>query len=565
MIPRILFTSVCAPYDRMLDFSATDHLAYRHTRAQGLFTLHGHTHQSGLHLMAQNLSGPSVVLENPTLDDFEAELAGRYDYVAISFKVRHTGRLLQMCELIRRKSPSSKIVVGGYGAICGPNLFKQKDWVGKVDFVCYGEGVSFMRKLLGETPKHEISCRLPKEGASLPWLMPRPPGTVGVILSSMGCTMRCPFCVTSAFTEGRYIEVSTARQIAQQMVGYWKSSPMMNSVTIYDENFLDVKPKVDELGRLIRADKTFGLRKLNYAAFGSISALSKYDPEELLLNGLDMVWAGVESKLSPLKKRQGHSPEEVFRSLHAIGIKTIGSWIVGEDFQTPENIEEDLSAFIALDPTFQQMSLLSVVPPLPLWQKLKEQGRIPAHVEWKEYHIYGKTFSHPHFSYEQMLDIVDKAYHRIYFENGPAVMKSIEINLNGYEYCQRSKNPQLRDEKSELFADRIKSYFPLLKTAIACAPSRRVRNRLTTLDERYRAHFAVSGDLEQLSDQYLMRAEKALEKVFREPAAIREEPYRRYTYRTLAERSEAKPYSVEYPREPRTEKGGPLPLRRKAA
>ena len=45
-------------------------------------------------------------------------------------------------------------------------------------------------------------------------------------------------------------------------------------------------------------------------------------------------------------KKEGLSHKEVFEGLHRVGISTTGAWMVGFDFQTRENIEEDLQDFI---------------------------------------------------------------------------------------------------------------------------------------------------------------------------------------------------------------------------
>jgi len=73
---------------------------------------------------------------------------------------------------------------------------------------------------------------------------------------------------------------------------------------------------------------------------------------------------------------------------------------------------------VALDPTYQQLSILTVVPGLPRWNRLRRDGRVPEDVSWRDSHLYGRTFSHPHFGHQDMLDLLERAYRRIYLENG---------------------------------------------------------------------------------------------------------------------------------------------------
>lgn len=550
MRPRILLTTVAGPVERILEFAATDQMAYRLTRAQELFELYLHTHASPLHLLAQNLSEPSVVLENPSFDSLSRELANGYEIVGITFDMLYAERLLETCELVRRRSPSSRIVVGGNGTLCTDVLARDPRWAGKVDAVCRGEGVEFIHQLLGSSPPETIRSRLPKEGSTLPWLSPKPVGTIGIILSGLGCTERCPFCTTSAYTGGRYIELMNAKQIYEAMRVYWRHAPFTNSVTIYDENFLDHTDKVDELGALLRQDPEFGLRQLNYAAFGSLKALSRMEPEQLLMTGVDTVWVGVESKFSGLGKRRGKSAEEIVPLLHSIGVKTIGSWILGQDVQSEENIQEDMDYFASLDPCLLQLSILTVMPGTPLYGAYAKAGRIPKQVPWNQYHLYGNTFTSKRFSHPRMLELLDGFYRRLYREKGASLMKILEVNLNGFAFCAASKQRVLREDRSVFFKKRASSYYPLVKTALRHAPSEPVRKRVEDIDRRYRDLFGgptVSEGL--IADQILHKADKEMERRGRSSGKrpLRPEPFRRYTYPPLAERPVGKPYSVEYP------------------
>lgn len=548
MSAAILFSTTWKPTSRIDGFASTDEMGFRLTRGQGLFRMYGHTHCNGLHLIAQNVSAPSVILENPTRDLFIEEVRRGYPVVALSFKLLDVEKLLEMCTVVRKESPSSKIVLGGYGAVCGAEALAEAKWKGKFDAVCTGEGVAFMRQLLDDSVGDGLQCRLPRIGSTLPWLSARAVGTIGIVLSGLGCSYRCPFCVTSAATDGRYVECMTADDVFRTMRGYWAASATTNSVTIYDENFLEYRDKVGALGKLIREDADLGLRRLNYFSFGSLSALARYEPEELLLNGLDTLWIGVESRLSPLTKRKGTDPREAFHMLASIGIKTVGSWILGEDFQTPDNISEDADFFMSLEPAFQQFSLLSAGPPAPLYYQLRRAGRIPPDSDWSQQNIYGNTVMFRHFSHAEALAHVDAMYRRIYHEQGPALMKVLGVNLQGYEFCVRSKHPLLKKDKAAFFQQRCQSYYPFLRTAIVHAPTPAVARRMEELDERCRTVFgAPDPAVVKMSELILARADREAVRLENAPEPAREEPSRRYTYPARGERTPLRPYTVEYP------------------
>ena len=89
---------------------------------QGIFTLEEHAHSWPLHLLAQNIEADSVLLEWPSLEEFEPELREPdFDYVCISFMNRDLDKLPLMSDAVRRIWPKAKIVIGGYGVICLPD------------------------------------------------------------------------------------------------------------------------------------------------------------------------------------------------------------------------------------------------------------------------------------------------------------------------------------------------------------------------------------------------------------------------------------------------------------
>jgi hypothetical protein len=545
---RLLFSAIYDPAPLLNRWAATDQMAYRLTRGQGIFTLNEHAHAWPLHLLAQNVDCESVVLEWPTLEEFEAECAsGRYDYVCITFMNRDLNKLHEMAAAVRRVSPRSQIVIGGYGVICLPDDQSARHET-NYDHICRGEGVAFLRALLGEPVDRPVSCYLPQSGARLPWLSNRNRGTVGALLAGLGCIQRCPFCVTSFYAKGGFMPVLDELQLYHGMIRYWKVNPFTSTVNIYDENFLDYKDRVDALGRLIRQDTTLGLRHLNYFTFGSLSAISKYDPEELLLNGLDTVWIGVESKFTRLKKTKGAEPDEAFDALHGVGIKTIGSMILGLDIQNEGNIVTDEEFFIRLNPTFQQISILTVEPSMPLarlYQKQKQQ-KYP----WENYHLYGQTYEPAHFTFDELLQRAENLYKNLYATNGPSIARLVRCNLNGYAFCRRAGHPLLRTQKLDFFERRLRSYIPLLPACREFAPSDQVRRTLDELRREVEEIFgAPTAAQREFAEHVLRRAAEAYaERGDGDPPLLKDE-FRRYTYGPHERRAAVgKPYSVSYPR-----------------
>ncbi len=544
---KLLFTTIYDPTPILNRWAATDQMAYRLTRGQGVFTLQEHAHSYPLHILAQNIDHPSVVLEWPSLENLKKELESEsYDYVCITFMSRDLNKLRTMSELIREHSPKSKIVIGGYGVVCMIDEV-EIEFEGTYDYVCREEGISYMRNLLKEKINKPIYCRLPQGGSTIPWLSARSRGTVGALLAGLGCTNRCPFCITSFYTKGNYVSVMDVNQLYKGMVRYWETNPFTISVNIYGENFLDYDEDVKELGRLIRHDTKFGLKKLNFFTFGSVSAVSKYDPEELLLNGLDTVWIGVESLYANLEKLNGHDVKKVFKSMNDIGIKTIGSWMCGLDSQDQNNIAKDEDYLISLNPSFQQISILTDETNMPWTNKYKKNNG--KSYPWENFHLYGKTLEPKSFTYEQLLDRIEKTYDKMYQMNGPSIMRMLRTNMNGYKFCKKSKRALLKNDKAHFFQQRINAYSPLIKACKEFAPGERVKNSLKELEADIIDHLGpFANGQKDFSDLILRKAvqEYELRKAAEPP--IKKDDYRRYVYPAGTKSSfRKKPYTVTYP------------------
>ncbi|MBI3891903.1 MAG: hypothetical protein HY303_10285, partial [Candidatus Wallbacteria bacterium] len=321
-----------------------------------------------------------------------------------------------------------------------------------------------------------------------------------------------------------------------------------------DENLLNQRRKFEELGRLIREDEEFGLARLNYLMFASANHVASCDPEELLLAGVDGVWIGVESLFTGLEKRRGTDLPALFSSLHSHGINTVGSAICGFDFQTPENIDADVDFYVSLCPTLQQVGILNVVPPTPDWVRMRGEGRLVNEDRPAERNIYGNTFRHAHFSHEELRRIVDGAYRKSYEVNGPAVLRFLQVSLDGWEFCRRSKNPLLYKQKASLFVRRLETYGPMAPVVAEHGPTEAVRDRARELAIRYREAMRPDERTWGMAVGFLQkRAESERRRFEKDGLRRREEPFRVYTYGEGP--ASPIPYRVEFP-EPR----GPEPF-----
>jgi hypothetical protein len=240
-----------------------------------------------------------------------------------------------------------------------------------------------------------------------------------------------------------------------------------------------------KLGELIRSDREFGLERLNYFTFGSLSSLEQYSQEELVLNGASVIWIGAESLFVKLKKLGQHQTQQRFHSLHEHGISTIGSWIVGLDVHDPANIGMDLEAFTQLKPTLAQISILTPMAGTPLWQSLREDGRLMPEFDWSRAHAYALNFQHRNMDENTCLRVIEQGYRDLNVRYGPTLLRYFWVHLNGLKFCLRSQNRLLREDKASCHKKALSEAFAVLKSIETLAERPSIRESASLAIEEY--------------------------------------------------------------------------------
>ncbi|MCW5830534.1 MAG: hypothetical protein KIT79_14605 [Deltaproteobacteria bacterium] len=492
---KVLFINPYGPFNLAWGRDMMDLLQSRLARGHGIFNMTSHMHTFALYLLAENVDNPSTVLEHPHWDEFIDEIRKGYDYIAIQLKSVHTPKVVKMIKAIRKEAPKSKIVVGGYGV---SSLFVKmpgdKDQDGEfirenADFLCREEGIKFMRRLLKNDPivKKVNQYHMPTCGFALAGF-PNAHLRLPAFLVSLGCPAGCDFCNTSAFFHQKKIYIAEPAQIYDFMKHYQKKLNSENlNVILFDEDMFLNPEYVRELGRLIRSDrKTWGIR---WFSFGSVRALSHYEPEELRECGVGAIWVGVESSLCEqnkdemnLAKREGaKKPPEVIDGLQRNGIEVIASSILGFDFHTRDNIEQDIDYFVNLKPTFYQIGPLTPCPGTKLFERMMAENRVLDHYNYTDFHLWkDNVYQLAHFEAGEMKKYFDIAHEKLRTRNGPPLIQIFESNLRAYENLKNQKSDFLRHQ-AELSRQRAQSLTPFMKSVAHHAPSPEVHKRVRDL------------------------------------------------------------------------------------
>ncbi|MGA2946552.1 MAG: cobalamin-dependent protein [Candidatus Sulfotelmatobacter sp.] len=446
---RILLSSVFGPYAQDDEFGsrAINPMELYHnqvTRAQGSFSLRMFHRSWGIMMIQENISAPCSVLDFPTREAFARELTtNQYDIVGISSIIVNVLKVREMCRMVRELSPDSVIVIGGHVAAI-PALDAMID----ADHIVRGEGISWMRRYLGEDEHAPIRHPAIVSGLQTRIMGVRLPqrkgGTAATIIPSVGCPMGCNFCTTSAFFggKGKFINFYETGDELFDVMCRIESELKVNSFFVMDENFLLHRTRAMRLlERMKEAGKSWEL-----SVFASANAIRKYTMLELVELGVSWVWMGLESPRSSYGKLQGQDLTQLTRELREHGIRVQGSTIIGLEHHTPDNIIDEIESAIDYETDFHQFMLYTPVPGTPLYQEMADQGRLLPNVDYADIHgQYKFNFQHGAISRDDSKRFLDWAFWRDFERNGPSLYRLCQTMLQGWQRYKDHPDPRVRE------------------------------------------------------------------------------------------------------------------------
>jgi len=414
------------------------------TRAQGSFSLRMFHRSWGIMLIQANISAPCTVMDFPTRQAFAHELTtNHYDIVGISSILVNFVKVREMCRMVRELSPTSVIVVGGHVAAL-PGLETMID----ADHVVRGEGISWMRRYLGEDEHAPIRHPAIVSGLQTRIMGVRLPerkgGTAATIIPSVGCPMGCNFCTTSAFFggKGKFVNFYETGDELFDVMCRIESELKVHSFFVMDENFLLHRSRAM---RLLARMKESG-KSWEFSVFASANAIRKYTMLELVELGISWVWMGLESPKAGYRKLQGTDIGQLTRELRQHGIRVQGSTIIGLEHHTPDNIIEEIESAVGYQTDFHQFMLYTPVPGTPLYKEMADQGRMLTNVDFADIHGQFKfNFRHGAISREDSKKFLDWAFRRDFERNGPSLYRMCETMLQGWQRYKDYPDRRVRE------------------------------------------------------------------------------------------------------------------------
>ena len=371
---RILLSSVFGPYAQDDEFGSRkiNPMELYHnqvTREQGPFSLRMFHRSWGILMIQQNISAPTTVLDFPTREAFEAELAAQ--------RLRHRGHFLDHRQHWQgaRNVPdrathrASRHDCGGWscGGHPGDRRHDRRRPHREAATAFRGCGAFWAKTTTAPIRHPEIVSGFGGRVMGMP--LPGNKGnTAATIIPSVGCPMGCNFCTTSAFFggKGRYLNFYDTGAELYGVMAEMEAKLGVKSFFMMDENFLLHKRRAMQLLDRMKANH----KAWSLYVFSSANAISQYSMRELVELGVSWIWMGLESPHSSYIKLHGADTLKLTQELRDHGIKLLGSTIVGLEHHTPENIHEEIEHAVAHDTDFHQFMLYTPVPGTPLFAEM---------------------------------------------------------------------------------------------------------------------------------------------------------------------------------------------------
>ncbi len=359
------------------------------------------------------------------------------------------------CTELKKIAPELTVAIaGGHVSALPERTLKEE----KVDYVCEGEGIYTIHKLLevltgkgtkiedvpglwyrknGEiqtTPKATVMADLDKEIPTTAWdLLPmhlyrahnwhcfdhihqRLP--YAAIYTSLGCPFKCSFCCINApFGKPSIRYRSPDTMIAE--IGLLVEKYGVRNIKIADEMFVLNIPHVEGIcDRIIERGYN-----VNIWAYARVDTVKEGILPKMKKAGINWLALGIESgskfvRDGANKRFTGDDIRNIVRSIQAAGIRVIGNYIFGLPDDNVDTMQETLDMAIDLNCEFANFYSAMAYPGSPLYTLAQKEGW-PLPTTWSGFSQHSKDalpLPTKHIPAREVLKFRDAAF-RTYFNN----------------------------------------------------------------------------------------------------------------------------------------------------
>jgi radical SAM superfamily enzyme YgiQ (UPF0313 family) len=319
----------------------------------------------------------------------EGPLPDHYDLVAISTFSAQIYEAYQIADFYRSKR--IPVVMGGLHVSSLPDEAREH-----CTSVVVGEGEPLWPQVLADFEKGELQpyyVQNPRglfdlRDAPLPRFDLLDPDKYNriTVQTSRGCPHKCDFCASSILLTPQY-KLKPVAKVIEEIHAIKRIWPRP-FIEFADDNSFVNPEHYKELLRALAKEKLrwFTEADLNVAQDDELLRLMRDSGCQQILIGLESPRKGsldgVEMKAN-WKMRQQDRYKEVIAKIQSYGITVNGCFILGLDGDTPE-VFDDVLTFVRDSGLYEvQVTFLTAFPGTPLYQRLKQEGRIIRDRAWE--------------------------------------------------------------------------------------------------------------------------------------------------------------------------------------
>lgn len=340
----------------------------------------------------------------------KAEGLARPLKVGITCLTAHVARAYSLAKEVKEVFPDATVILGG---IHPTSLPDEALSIPEVDYVVRGEGEEVLLHLIkaldqNEDPDEILGLSFRKNGKTVhnpqaplipdintipdfPYhLFDNPKYDMGFLTTSRGCPFRCSYCSIRTMTGTTYRYLSAERIVAQieLLVNKYKQK----AIVFYDDNFCTVPKRVHSLCDMIiekglhkKVELSVQTRADNFLIHGG-EALAKHMAEA----GFKLMAFGMETgeqRLANLIRKD----ETVETHLEAgelckkHGMDLTYMMIFGLPTELPEDRETSFQTVKRAGVLSTKYNNLIPYPGTPIFNELKESGRLKIMPHWKNF------------------------------------------------------------------------------------------------------------------------------------------------------------------------------------
>lgn len=368
----------------------------------GLAYVYSAFEEAGCDVEFQDYQCKKVVI-NDIVDYISKE---QYDLIGMQTYITNMNRCFEVASLIKKKTPQSKIILGGPHATIFSDMVIAHP---SVDYVAISEAeytVKELIKCLGNNIEpNEVLGLYWKERNGKIHKNPRRPFAENLdklpvpryeifnpdnyfpavhirgrrvhnIITSRGCPFKCTFCSATEVYGNRYRYQSIERSIREMK--FLKDKMGVDSLQIYDDNFTTSRKRTKELCKKM-IEESLDLQWVCYTRADTIG-----DDEMLHLMkeaGCYMIVVGIENGNERILKliNKQLNLDIARRNLELAekaSINVLSSFMIGLPSETIDEIENTIEFSTTLALTYATYPIFTPYPGTPIYEDAKNHGTI---------------------------------------------------------------------------------------------------------------------------------------------------------------------------------------------